>query len=154
MSRVKFNQNGNLAKLVKKLQSVHNQRVQTGYFKEQGEHPTAEMTYAELMRIHEYGDGNFPARPVFKNLRFDIRNEIKPHLIKQLRMFVKNPTYTREHLFDSVGKWVADKAFDIFGNRGGNYLTVTYNPSPLIDTGSLESNFAYKVSFIGRVVTL
>ena len=128
--------------------------MQTGYFREQGEHPTAEMTYAELMRIHEYGDGNFPARPVFKNLRFDIQHELRPSLIKQLNMFIKTPAYTRESLFDSVGKWVADKAYDIFGNRGGSYLTVTYNQSPLIDTGALESNFAYKVSFVGKVVTL
>lgn len=112
------------------------------------------MSYAELMRIHEYGDGNFPARPVFKNLRFDIQHELKPHLVKQLNMFISKPTYDREYLLDSIGKWVVDKAFDIFGNRGGNYLTVTYNESPLIDTGALESAFAYKVSFVGKVVTL
>lgn len=112
------------------------------------------MSYAELMRMHEYGDGNFPPRPVFKFLRKEIETEFKPHLIKHINMFISKPTYTRDYLFDGVGKWVADKAFEIFGNRGDNYLTVTYNETPLIDTGALESNFAYKVSFVGKVVTL
>ena len=54
----------NLEKLVEKMERLAKEKVETGVFIEQGEHPTANMTYVELARMHEEGDGDFPPRTV------------------------------------------------------------------------------------------
>ena len=154
-SQVKFNQNGKLANLVKKLKTLHKQKVEFGYFEEQGYHSEAEMPYTMLMRIHEYGEGTLASRPVLQNLSNQMSargGSFRTTLKNELCQFITKDNYTAITLLNELGAWGVHKAHRIFGNPA--YLLVTYNPTPLVDTGELAENFAWKVSLVGTVNTL
>jgi hypothetical protein len=156
-SPVKFNKNGNLAKLVKKLQSLHRQKVSVGYFKEQPWHSEADMSYAELMQLHEYADSDspWPRREVLNPLARGMsarKGTFKINLSKYLVRFIREDSFDRDKLFDYIGQWAVHESYKIFGNPA--YLIVKSNPTPLVDTGELRDNFAWKVSFRGTVHTL
>lgn len=131
----------NLEKLKKKLNRISKTKVLSGYL--EGEmHPTAEMTYAQLMLIHEKGMGNFPSRPVREetlqelrnslNVKRDIHKDISDYLLKGQPL---------DSALESIGLSVTVTAQSFFG-----VLSPTdSNPDPLIDTGKLKENWTWEI---------
>jgi len=160
-SKVTFKRNGNLAKLVAKLQKLNRQKIEVGYFQSQGIHTSAKLHYTELMRIHEHGVGVY-VRPVLGaeksyNYSDTIVGQMEAGSFKKLLKgwlcdYVKNANFTNDHLADKFGMWAVHSANEIFGNP--DVLWVTTNETPLIDTSELADNFAWKVSWRGTVHTL
>ena len=115
------------------------------------------MPYAELMQLHEYADSSspYPRREVMRPLAAHMRvrkGKFRSSLNQYMCRFIKEDAFDRDKLFDYIGQWVVHKSYEIFGNSA--YLTVRSNPTPLVDTGELRDNFAWKVSFRGTVHTL
>lgn len=158
-SKVTMKRNGNLAKLVKKLKALNRQKVEFGYFQEQGIHTPSNLYFTELMRIHEDGQG-VSVRPVLGN------PHAWPHTVKGqmetstftaltanwLKDYVRNIDMTNDRLADKFSMWAVHTAGDIFGQSPP--LRYTYNETPLIDTGELSDNFAWRVSWQGVIRTL
>ena len=140
--------------LIKKVSEVNNQSVSIGYFKEQGIHKDAKMPYANLLYIHAFGlVHGAPVRDVMSHLKPMISggNATSPQMLKLLRNYFKNKI-TVEQVFSDIGATYRDKGKAIFGNP--SYLTATEsNVTPLVDTGELQRNFAYKTSIKMEVVT-
>lgn len=156
-SKVKFNRNGNLGKLLNKLQKLNRQKVQIGYFQSQGIHTPSELHYTELMRIHEYGTDTIKARPVFAGAWYTLAEEVRGKAFKvtmtnYLNRYVKEAeNFNNDKLLDYVGQWGVRYVQSVFGDP---VLGVTWNPTPLIDTGELSENVAWKVTLRGKVHTL
>jgi hypothetical protein len=117
------------------------------------------MPYAELMQLHEYADSSspYPPRPVMSILEHQMKakkGEFRINVDKYLCRFINEDAFDRDKLFDYIGQWVVHKSYEVFGNAGFPYLAVRTNPTPLVDTGELRDNFAWKVSFRGTVHTL
>lgn len=111
------------------------------------------------MRIHEYGEGVYirqvlgAYRPYSYTLAGQLNNKSFKNIAKTyLCDYINNPSYTNDKLADRFGMWAVHSAYDIFGNSPP--LVVTGNDTPLIDTGELSNNFAWKVSWRGAVHTL
>ena len=149
---VRRKKTNNLGKLFSKLKAIHNQSVSIGYFKEQGLHKDSDMPYANLLYIHAFG-------LVYGAPSRDIMSKIKPMLqggasqkkfFKDvLKDYFKNKISSTQ-VFSRIGEKYRDDGRNVFGNP--TMLEVTNNPTPLIDTGDLKNNFAYKTSITMEVV--
>lgn len=158
-SKVVMKQNGNLAKLVKKLRQLNKQNVKFGYFQEQGIHTASGLHFTELMRIHEYGLGGVWVRPVLGVSHawpFTLKGEMESASFTKLMGTYLNDyvqkDMTNDQLADRFAMWSIRTVEGIFGNSPP--LKYTYNETPLIDTGELADNFAWKVSWRGVIHTL
>lgn len=158
-SKVVMKQNGNLAKLVKKLKALNKQKVEFGYFQEQGIHTPSNLYFTELMRIHEDGLG-VSVRPVLgihTPYGYTIKGQMESSSFTKmtsnwLKDYVRNIDMTNDRLADKFSMWAVHSAGDIFGQSPP--LRYTYNETPLIDTGELSDNFAWRVSWQGVIRTL
>lgn len=146
-----------LSKLKKKLEDLDDQKVQIGYFKEQGNHQRANMPYASLSYIHAYADEfglPFPSRPVLPQIRPSIGGGVNQNKFFKglLCKYMLSDAYSANDLLVDVGKKYQDDGRFIFGNAA--YLAVTEggNPTPLDDTGELKDNFAYRTSITMQYV--
>lgn len=142
----------NFEKLAKKLQTLAKESVESGYFKEQPDHPEANMSYAQLMTIHEYGyDGN-EERPVrditMANMKGEVGKILKQNLFK----------LSEEQLLDVIGKNTTRFAKSVFGDTSLLASNSAYTidlkgfDAPLVDSGLLANNWSYRVSINGKIV--
>ena len=128
-----------------------------GYFQSQGIHSPSELYYTELMRIHEYGTDTIKARPVLAGAWYTLAEEMRTKAFSiKLKSFLcryvkEDKNFNNDKLLDYVGQWGVRYAQDIFGDP---ILGVTWNPTPLVETGELSDNFAWKTTLTGRVHTL
>ena len=63
----------NLDKLIKKIKALSRKEIKSGYFADQGQHPTAGMSYTDLAYLHATGTSKFPDR----DIRLDAFYELK-----------------------------------------------------------------------------
>ena len=149
---------GGLDKLLAKMKEMAESSIETGYFKQQGEHSSGIM-YTDLMKIHEYGlFDNTPERPVREltlkeNHQQDwkfIQSEIK-------NIFYKD--YDVDYSFDQIGKYYTEKARDIFGNvndltpNAPSTVQLKGFNSPLVDSGDLAMHWSWRIGEDGRIKT-
>lgn len=126
---------------IKSLKQLDGASVEIGWFDEQ--HPTANMTFAELAHYHATGGGGrvIPRNVLQKTLAiypFDKDKEATKALAKFLND-PKNP----DALLSAIGRDYVDKIKGLFGT---SHLSPTpNNPDPLIDTGALRDNTSYKI---------
>lgn len=138
----------------KKLTSISGEGVEVGHFQEQGEHYSG-YTFVELMYYHHTGSdprGDQPVqpRPVLNFLRAFL-NLSDPKYNRAIRNWFKRPPSSASHgkLLADIGALISEEEKAIFGNSA--LLTVTDNPTPLVDTGDLRDKVAYKTS-VNKVV--
>lgn len=134
--------------LKEKLNLARNHKIYVGYYADQGEHPTAGLTYVELMTIHEFGapSEGIPARPVLNITQGygHFSQEDKVAILKAFEgVFVKN--IPLEQALNRVGEYYQQKAYQVFGS-GALLPTKRGNP-PLIDTGELSNMIQYRTTF-------
>lgn len=111
------------------------------------------------MRIHEFGLGVY-VRPVLGKLHPEphtVLGQIQTSTFNKmtanwLKDYVRNVDMTNDRLADKFSMWAVHAAGDIFGQSPP--LRYTYNETPLIDTGELSDNFAWRVSWQGVIRTL
>lgn len=150
----------NLEKLIAKLEDLNKQSVETGVFLSQGEHPDAGMSFVDLARMHEEGDGNFPPRTV----RPMVMNTIKSEPFLQ-----KTANYLNRYLYHNnslnytlsyIGQDMVTIGKSFFGVINNPYMkqNAPYTISkkekdtPLVDEGYLRDAWAYKTSINSMVV--
>lgn len=152
--------------LEKKLKAINKSDAESGYFKEQGFHnadngdgrtSTEPLTYAELMNLHEYGfeDNNLPARPVRAITLVQLRGSRN-----ERKKLLSNYLYKGTSL-DSTLNGMAVRASQIAKSIFGSTSLLAPNStgwanlkganSPLVDTGDLKANWAYRNS-VSKVI--
>lgn len=142
----------NFEKLAKKLQTLAKESVESGYFKEQPDHPEANMSYAQLMTIHEYGFGNIPDRPVREITMVNMKGEVGKILKRNLFKL------SEEKLLDVIGKNTTQFAKSIFGEsppltaNSPDTIDSKGFDAPLVYSGSLAASWSYRVSINGKIV--
>lgn len=138
-------------KLLAQFSELSKNRVEVGHFAEQGMHPTAEMSYVDLMRFHASGR-TYVVRDPIAVLKWMVKRIPVDIYGNHLREFFKNPSDKRSltAIFDSIGRFLSDKEKSIFGNP--SYLkTTSFNLDPLVDTGALVDAVSYKNSIDKRL---
>lgn len=63
----------NLNKLINKVKKLSGKSIKSGYFSDQGKHPTAGINYADLAYLHAKGTDMFPPR----DIRLDALEDLK-----------------------------------------------------------------------------
>lgn len=131
-------------KLLAQISELSKNQVEVGHFAIQGQHPTAEMSYVDLMKFHASGRTYVVRDPiaVLKWMTKRIPTQVYGGLLRQ---FFSNPSDKKSlvSLFDSIGKYLSDKEKSIFGNPA--YLQATsLNLDPLVDTGALVDAVSYR----------
>lgn len=140
----------NIERLIKKIQLLKNSSVESGYFIEQGVHSTIGLTYTELMRKHEWGFG-VPQR----HLRLSASNIVSSS--PQNKKELKNYLYTNQDMdtyLNLTGSRITNVAQSLFGvitaevpsNAPYTILLKGGRDEPLVDTGELRDNWAYRTS--------
>ena len=142
----------NLQKLEKRIRELAESKVESGYFPEQGDHPTANMPYGQLMAIHELGLRDLDKRPVRLFAMKSFKNN-HDKTLKELRSFVRGESDV-EDVLQAAGKEITMKAVDIFGGprlKPNSEYTIEQKgfDSPLIEFGYLKSAWSWKDSETG-----
>lgn len=131
---------------MEKLKKLNSQKIDLGYFEEQGLHSSGD-SYVDIMKVHELGEYGLPARPVLGNISILIDSDFERStgaLGTFINSLVHTPSSSISDELDKLGSVYAHYSERIFGNPA--YLTVTFNPEPLIDTGELAENFAWRTT--------
>ena len=133
-----------IKEIIKQCESDSSENT-VGWYGEDGIHPTADMSYPELAHFHATGRDGVAPRDVlgiarlkydptqFKTLQSAIRKMLREGNVDSYKKVMKAL---------SKGMWL--EAMSIIGSP--EHLTVTNNPTPLLDTGSLKDKLAYKVN--------
>lgn len=133
---------------MKKMVIADQEWFAAGWFEDQGNHSDTDFSYTELGIYHATG-GNGTGRVIQRdilalaNAVFPVEREAVVH--KLLGAWIDNPTDSNfDKMLGELGEHVANRVKSLFGS---NMLHPTsYNPDPLIDTGELMENTAYKTS--------
>lgn len=163
----------NLKKLTKTerfLESALNYKnayVEVGHFSESGEHPEAEMSYVDLMKLHHTGvpEFNIPSRPVLDILESEMDFEVRERdFIKQIKRIKDSKLNDKKvaNILQKIGKEIAEREADIFGS---SKLADNSNPrrdkrgalkvnSPLIDENYLIDAISYRDSITKKIKRL
>lgn len=147
-------------KLLSKLKKIHQESVSVGYFQEQGEHYSG-MTYPELMAVLEFGtkDGRIPPRLMKHKVAYFFNPPASNKVIKNsLSDYFKVRSNTSiTQTFTKIAEEYRHSMWQLFGNIRPSNADVTIRlkgfNSPYIDTGDLNRNLSYKLSFNGTVIT-
>ena len=151
----------NFEKLIQKMEALTNEYVETGVFIEQGQHPYAEMSYVELARMHEEGDGDFPPRTVRPLVLNAMDNEQFMSVVSKAltKHFLGNDSANQA--LSSIGFTMREIGYNFFGktdmkdmfpNHPETIRDKGFN-APLVDEGYLRDAWAFKTSMSGYVVS-
>lgn len=142
-----------IQKLKDKIKKLSDAKVYVGYYMDQGIHHESQMSYVDLMTIHEYGVDNngvhIPARPVlhYTNSGGVFLPKDKEAIKKAFKgVFVRDIPISV--ILNKIGKHYQQKGREVFGSTI-LLPTVKGNP-PLIDTGDLVEHFSYRTSVTYR----
>lgn len=149
----------NLEKLKQKLIKIRDSKVESGYFIEQGYHPTAEMTYVELAIFHAIGSRN------------NSKRDIRPLAVKSLEYgsfigIVKNDLYkyidgrkSLDNVLATAGEIITETSQDFFGEinfihnppNSDNWAEQKGGNTPLYHYGYLRDAWSYKTSEVPTI---
>lgn len=153
----------NLEKLVDKLEALSKEHVETGVFAEQGEHPTAGMSYVDLAVMHEQGkEGSFPARTVRPLILNEMNNKpFMDRVTQHLNKYVFKDV-SLNYALGYIGQDMAMMGKSFFGvpnppdMPSNSDNTIEYfkggEDTPLVDEGFFKDTWAYKTSVNNIVV--
>ena len=128
---------------IKRLKRAEENPAEVGWFAEQGEHPTAEMSYPRLAQYHANGDEGVTPRPMLDIAIKHYRRDRNPEIGRAISAYLMNPTETNlNNISEVLGRTLQEKIKWVIGNP--SVLEVTNNPTPLHDSGALHDHVAYK----------
>ena len=146
-----------LEKVLKHFQSLDDLEILTGYFEEQGNHQGAasegnDISYVDLMEMQHFGTDKIPSRPLLSISA----GELKRGYDKDLFRFCKDACGQVGRLPSNskkIGREMRDYSKAIFGDVGAMDSNAPLTQAlkggrdePLVDTGELRDNLAYKTS--------
>lgn len=141
--------------LISNMKKLNKATASYGYFSEQGTHDSSGMKYAELMHLHEVvgvvsGNGLVQRRP-FEIALMRNTGTMSQEISKNLKGYLKG-VYSLDGMLSQSAKFGVDITKAIFGdtsqlpsNRPATIAKKGRN-EPLVDTGDLVNNMAYKTS--------
>lgn len=128
---------------IKKLVKANGEYAEAGWFREQGQHPTADMSYPELAQYHANGDNGVTPRPALDIAIRHYRQTREPSIGKAIMAYMENPSEDNlANISDVMGETLKDKIKWVIGNP--SVLDVTNNPTPLLDSGALHDHVAHR----------
>ena len=122
---------------LKEIEKLSGQSVEAGWFDEQGEHPTAEMSYPELALYHAQGRNGVVPRDVLGLAGAMYPPDKDEVVMRALGKWLDNPKGNSiDALLGIIGENSVNKIKSLFGSA---LLTRTsHNPDPLVATGALR----------------
>ena len=139
----------NLDKLMKKLKKLRNASVESGYFVEQGVHQDSEMLYTDLMKMHEFGFGDLPVRPVRAITKARLKSSKESSKGMGDYLFRNKPL---TDVLANIGGMVTMEAKSIFGHtpplkaNAPAWAAIKGGNAPLVFTGDLQSHWSWRTS--------
>ena len=148
-----------IKKLKSKLRSLSNKKVDWGYPEGAGEYSTADMPYAELASMLEWGvRGRIPPRPALRESiedlqvnRKDFENNIEPYI----KDFLISETGSADKVANKSGEYLKEsyqhkmEFWYIEGSQNKHNAPLTKalkgHDRPYIDTGELIKNATFNV---------
>lgn len=128
---------------IKRLSSTDN-KANVGWFASDGQHPTADMTFAELARYHATGSNGVPVRDVLEITKAWYTPRQHRDVIKAaIKYFHSGSTEDLAGIIEAIGESYWKEAMNTIGT---DRLPVTGNPTPLYDTGELESHLKFNTT--------
>jgi hypothetical protein len=108
-------------------------------------------TLNSIMFYHEYGKGNNPIRPFFRNAVESLTADLDNIGDKLLQKLIDNKSWTGKSFLDALG--VISLGYIVKSIAQGNYIpnkpatikAKSGRNKPLIDTGTAIRSFGYKV---------
>lgn len=149
----------NTEKLIKKLEKLSEESVSTGYYPEQGYHTEYNMTYANLMSIHETGKFGMPVRPVRWLTTRYMKNSYQGGWSLAIKKYLQGKQGLKSSLHE-IGIEAAGYARGLFGKSpplevNSNETIVEKGANtPLVDTGELRDKWGYKVGDAGVITNV
>jgi len=144
-----------LDKLAKKFKELQNQYVEIGYFDNEM-HSEAEMSYASLMTILEFGspENNIPARYPFHQVAHTKLPSDNAGVKKAIKDHLKNIMGKSDSsdLLAYIGKYYQKELKAIFGDtsrlepNAPATVAIKGRNEPLVDTQELRDNLGYRTS--------
>lgn len=162
MIETEWKNRNRLNMLISNLKRADESSVEVGYFKEQGKHPSArtDMTFAELIAMHELrDDGN--ARPVLSKGMKESAKDFEKNILDNINQFMYNGALGRTHsiqkYLSNIGKYQVKTLRNYFGSTSFLKPNTTDTAlrkgfqAPMIETGALVSNLAYRESISNKI---
>ena len=146
-TKSQLNKSSGLGLLVKDLEKLGEQEIKLGWFDSQGFHSSAvEFTFAELAEYHANGGGGrVPVRDILGVAEMLFGSAGKDIITKPLLKYIADPKkYPKKMLLKDVAIEHQEFIRDLFGTPLLN--PTANNQFPLIDTGELMDNLAYKIN--------
>lgn len=139
----------------KSLKNLDGAQVRVGYFADTGDHPTAKMSFATLMAIHELRESGDPMhRPVFgKAVEVNgksFQNLIHAELGTAIEAGARGATTDLNLTMTSIGQHGIKMIKPIFGstylrrNKDSTIKQKGFN-APMVEDGSLRDALTFKV---------
>jgi hypothetical protein len=135
--------------LRKRIIKLAQTKLQTGHFQESGEHPTAEMSYADLAN---HLSVTFPPRSLLPDVSSNLR--VGGMFSKVMNQSIENYLYRNKPLnasLDSIGSNMTSYAKSLFGVPSANnpsnspeWADFKGADSPLVFEGYLKDSWAWK----------
>lgn len=146
--------------LLKKIKKLNDQKVEIGYFEEQGKHPNSDVGYAQMAAWLEYGTIKTRPYPLFHRVIEFYENPRSSKIIKKaLKDYFKvSSTSDYTVVLKSVGQGYLNiikrgmgKPSVVGNSNAPSTIAIKGKDSPWIDTGILKSKISYK--FNGQLFT-
>lgn len=126
-----------------KLNKIDAEYVEAGFFDSQGDHPTANMTFVDMIKIHEFGLDGVTARMPMAKIGDAAWGSFTMMSGKEISKYL-NGNMSLDKLLGKIGRNVNDISYEVFGYSPP--LVITSNETPLIDSGELSDAFSWKAS--------
>lgn len=148
-AKIQKSKKNDLERLVKHLRRLTNSSVEVGYFSETGTHSTAKIPYAELMKMHEDGEG-VPSRPAM----WIGSSELIRGTHRAFDTIVKDSIAQVGRLSPNLNKaadYMVSTIQDVFGDtslllsNSERTVQLKGKDAPLIDTNELRDNMDKRV---------
>lgn len=156
----KRNPKGNLSKLLKSLSELNKETFEVGHFQEQGMHYSGK-TFPELMEFHASGGDEVTTVPV-RDPRAVFQFRFAGSKRRPVKETFGNNWLTgssqqiKQDMLELLAKLMKSDYKSIFGDESLMRPTkpkANGSTAPLVDSGELKDNVAYKLSTDKRVVT-
>lgn len=144
--------NKDTQKMINMFKEFDSYVASVGHFADQGNHPTAKdpdgapISYVELMALHAGANPNMPRRDILAILKYVKNPQLKgskySKAFKHMMRGEASPQAAKEAV-EKVAASLMEEEKKIFGNP--KYLTVTSNPTPMVDTGATKKATTYRV---------
>ena len=149
MITTKFKSKGKTRKLAAALDELAKEKVQIGWFKEQGNHSSGD-SYVDVARTNALGIKDGRLRPR-RDPKAIVENFEKPATQKEVRKIISrkidNPKkVTNEQVLNEIGQHYQKSLKKKLGVPHPLNPAGPLNPDPMLDTGELKDNVGYRTS--------